>query len=244
MIAVLVILLFIMLLVIIVVMASRTRKYVVYAHYDADAIIKDYVKMMIDTYEQLGYDVIFVSNNPRTDVSGLGVSVAITRENTGYDFGAWTSVIDYFKDGTEVIFTNDSYYGPLDGIDKFRSVLRRDRAEMTGLTESEQLGTYHLQSYFLRVEGSALPTFIEFLRQIPSDLTFRQTIEQCELACTKYMKDHGITTTSIFTSRDRTKNPYLDDWEWLRSQGYPFLKRRYAGSTEGLLGSYDPSLIA
>ena len=84
-----------------------------------------------------------------------------TRQNEGYDFGAWAHVArDVNLARTRSLsLINDSVIGPLNEA-SFSTVFYRIRAssaQLIGLTDSFEI-THHLQSYFLVAKAEGVAT--------------------------------------------------------------------------------------
>lgn len=97
------------------------KRAVVFAHYDKDCLIDDYVVYYIKALKEAGCDVVFVSCKELTQVelnklNGLIIN-AITEKHDEYDFGSYKRGFLYLKpflsNYDELIFANDSCYGPL-----------------------------------------------------------------------------------------------------------------------------------
>lgn len=121
---------------------------------------------LLNSLNDAGFCVVIVDTSeviPDEDAQILASmsSLYLRRQNLGWDFGSWLSVLQIFPDlesiAGRVLLLNDSNFGPnkplSDVTDK--PWLLGDQPDVWGITDSLQHGP-HLQSYFLMLEKSAL----------------------------------------------------------------------------------------
>ena len=73
---------------------QETRKHAVYVHFDPKGAIAEYVYRQVDSLNELGYSVTFVTSGPELVPSHRQRMLQMSREvlqrrNAGYDFGAY-----------------------------------------------------------------------------------------------------------------------------------------------------------
>ncbi len=173
----------------------------VYAHFDRQERIDPYVVHMLRAYQAIGCATVFVTTCEGLAASELAkvrphVARSIVRRNLGHDFGSHAVALHSVGDlapYAQVVLTNDSIYGPLHDLQAMFSGMANRPLDIWGAVDSWELG-YHLQSYFLVFNSSALrhsffPTFwrhFSFLRE-------RQVIiDEFELGLSRRTRAAGL----------------------------------------------------
>ncbi|MFN9148402.1 MAG: rhamnan synthesis F family protein [Hyphomonadaceae bacterium] len=127
----------------------------IFAHFDKDGLVDPYVIHALTVYRQYFSLVVFVtvSDLSESEVDKLKFLAdrVIQRENYGYDFGSWRvgfEGVDHPELFSEIIFANDSCYGPLSDFESFLRKSEDLNAAVWGATLSHQF-VPHVQSYFM-----------------------------------------------------------------------------------------------
>ncbi len=137
----------------------------VFAHYDKDNMIDDYIYFYLNELLSVVEKLIFVtvsdiSNKDVEKLESLNISV-IKRENIGYDFYS-------YKEGMErlslcrydnLIICNDSTFGPITSLKSIFNNMQDIECDFWGITDSELIA-YHLQSYFLVFKKKILHSLV------------------------------------------------------------------------------------
>src|SRR5258706_10297074 len=95
------------------------KRIALFAHFDADAVVRPYVLYLLKELRTVADDIFFVSTSPlaakELDKVRLHCSRASTKENVGYDFGMWSEAMKHvdFDACDELILSNSSVFGPL-----------------------------------------------------------------------------------------------------------------------------------
>lgn len=84
------------------------RTVVLYTFHQLNAQVAYFLKYGINEHNKY----VFIINNPNLEFTFPNVDI-IKRENKGYDFGAWSDVIENYLDYEYFIFLNSSIVGPL-----------------------------------------------------------------------------------------------------------------------------------
>ena len=134
------------------------RRLVLFAHFDPQDEVDDYVRFYLEKLHDLGSTIVFVSGSPNLKPESADkirpfCAGIFTRRTLSLDFGswhlAWQQVLARgwrLEDFTQLILANDSVYGPLFPLSEmFESFTG---ADMYGMTESNESAN-HLQSYLL-----------------------------------------------------------------------------------------------
>ncbi len=116
----------------------------IFAHFDRDDLVDEYVFYYLEGLKKAGCSVIFVSTSAINEEYVARLSricdQTMLRENVGYDFGSWQAGLRAVPD--------ISVYGPLYPLEEmFRSMEGVD-CDFWGATDSQGMA-YHLQSYFV-----------------------------------------------------------------------------------------------
>ena len=183
----------------------------VFAHYDRDGWVDDYVVHYLAKLNDLDCEVVFVSNAP--DIGSAGIarirdycSRIILRENMGYDFGAWRDGLASCGDLSrydKVIFANDSVYGPLHDLGPIFRTMARGGAMVWGITDSLRYGR-HLQSYFLVFDRAVVlsDAFQGFWRALPDYRLKHVVIILCEVGLSRTLRRAGFALAAYCDYRD------------------------------------------
>jgi Rhamnan synthesis protein F len=139
-------------------------KIVLFMHYDGRGLVRRQLLDYVRDLKENGRSVVFVSNAGQLQASAMSslreICVAvILQRNIGYDFCAWRDALEFLglprRDTEEVIFANDSVFGPLAPLGDILRRINYNKADIWGLTEGWQF-RYHLQSFFLAFGRAAL----------------------------------------------------------------------------------------
>jgi hypothetical protein len=187
---------------------NLSPKIVLFMHFDRTgrvrAQIQDYMRQLRDS----GRSVVFITNAgfltpPTMEALKTICAGIIIRKNQGYDFGAWCDGVEHLdlpRPGTEeIIFANDSVFGPLTPLAPMLERIDYARADIWGLTESWQY-RYHLQSFFFAfgptaLKSPAFPKFWRGIKPVPSKLFI---IRQYEIGITQQMIRAGLTCAALW----------------------------------------------
>ncbi len=181
---------------------------VLFMHFDGRGLVRPQLLDYIREFKDNGRDVVFITNAGKLQphsfeaLKGLCVQVLI-RRNIGYDFGAWADTLDRLglprADTEEVIFANDSMFGPLLPLGDVLRRLDYGKADIWGLTESWQL-RYHLQSFFVAFGPRALRherfrRFWDSVRPVPMKSYIVKTYE---IGLTQAMLAGGLSCRALW----------------------------------------------
>ena len=170
------------------------KRAAVFAHYDIDNIIDDYVIYYLKELKEIADELVFVScnelsENEKSKLDGIADFV-IAEKHDEYDFGSYKRGFVYLtsrlNDFDELIFANDSCYGPLYSLRQIFEEMEKDsRCDFWGITKNRfgaiknKNSKYvsairpHIQSYFLLTginNGSGIHQAIIILLQHLQDL--------------------------------------------------------------------------
>lgn len=222
-----------------------------FAHFDRDGLIDDYVVQYLQALDDLGCETVFVSTADGL-VDGEVEKIRpycvryIVRQNSGYDFASWRTGLETVGDISRferLIVANDSVYGPLQDLRAvFDEMVNRNTA-FWGITDSLRYGR-HLQSYFVVFERPVLQStiFRDFWRKLPDYRHKHVVIIQCEVGLSRALAAAGFNFAAYCpfdAIRDSLRkgagglgarlrgtrvSPTHKAWRALMRAGCPFLK--------------------
>jgi lipopolysaccharide biosynthesis protein len=215
------------------------RDFCLFAHYDPDGKVDDYVLRYLKHIKELNFSIVFVSTArlPAAAVERLRAECfdVVLRDNIGLDFGSWAA--GFAKHGAAIdgrlLLANDSVYGPIGSLSAAIGRLTSGPADFYGFVESIEIAP-HLQSWFLLFEPSVVrdPAFTAILSRSYSAMSKQQIIVQGEVDLTRRLVDAGLRYNALYRStqaslieRSLLGNPSHFLWrELLFDEGIPFLK--------------------
>jgi lipopolysaccharide biosynthesis protein len=179
------------------------RRLVLFAHYDPQDEVDDYVRFYLEKLHLLGWTIIFVSGSPNLRPDSAAkiapfCSGMYTRRTLSLDFGSWHLGWQQMKRRgwqlaafDRLLLANDSVYGPLFDLTEMFSQFAG--ADMYGVTENRELSP-HLQSYFLLWDlNGKTRTFIEdFWQEFRYVVRKKELIKRCEIGISQQARKCGL----------------------------------------------------
>jgi lipopolysaccharide biosynthesis protein len=215
------------------------RNVCLFAHFDRDDRVDDYVLRYLKAIKELRFSIIFIStaNLPSIELERLRpcCDEVILRQNTGLDFGSWSEGFARYGDkiSGRLLLANDSVYGPIGNLAAAFERLTAEAADFYGFVESIEPRT-HLQSWFLLFEPSVVrhAAFEAVLRQPFSAMAKSEIIAKGELGLTRRLRYAGFKYNALYSTRRAglaahylPANPTQFLWrELLVQEKIPFLK--------------------
>jgi len=206
----------------------------IFAHYDPDDIVDDYVLRYIRCIGECGFPVVVVSTAKLSqkwiELLSRDCVEVIVRDNIGYDFGSWSTGLARYKNNFcgNLLLANDSVYGPIGSLYNALATLTSRTADFYGMVESRE-HQLHLQSWFLlfRPHVWKHEAFISLFSQPPSQFSKQEIILKYEIAATQRLRQAGFRADSLYSAEFRkiAANPTHFFWRKLiEKQGIPFIK--------------------
>ena len=166
----------------------------IFAHYDQDFLIDDYVVEYVKALAQLDIDIYFVTAVADPDqlakIAPFVIKIFI-KNDAGRDFGSWYLAlqnlgIDHFNSYEYLFLVNDSVYFPISDPKIMLDAMETRKFNLWGITNSRGDGIYHIQSYFVAYDRAARSVLLEkflldyerflFLTKWGQILTFEFTV--------------------------------------------------------------------
>jgi lipopolysaccharide biosynthesis protein len=209
-----------------------------FAHFDQDDKLDDYVLWYLRKINELNFSIVFTSTarlgEPDVERLRSYCCDVILRENTGLDFGSWSA--GFAKHGSAIdgrlLLANDSVYGPIGSLAGTVNRLTGKPADFYGLVESVEIAP-HLQSWFLLFEPWVVKSaeFKAILAQPFSAMTKREIIRFGEVDLSRRLTRAGFRYEALhrydgtgIPRRHEANHMLVFSRELLLAQGVPFLK--------------------
>jgi lipopolysaccharide biosynthesis protein len=182
---------------------AGSKRLVLFAHYDAQDEVDEYVRFYLEKLNELGSAIIFVSGSPNLKEEAAARIASLcagiyTCKSLSLDFGSWNLAWQQMRkkgwnlgEFDQCVFANDSVYGPLFDLSEMFSQFVG--ADMYGVTESLEYAP-HLQSYFL--VWDVHPATQRFIEKFWRDFRYLddkdQLIEHYELGISARAREFGL----------------------------------------------------
>ncbi len=246
--------------------AVSGRQVCLFATYDRDGIVDDYVLYYLSKIQAAGMLCVLVTTRPFASKSELKkaapfCTAIIERENIGLDFGSWRTALLIYPElynCQTLIFANDSVYGPMRDLGEVTQKMLDSPCDFWGITESFEVYP-HYQSYFLGFKRSVLdsPAFMRFQQRIALLADKRKIIGGYEVGLVAALRRGGLWGQVLVPGHcvaGPQLNPTLHRWRETLAAGSPFLKvqllrenphQQQLSDWPAVVASYgyDPALI-
>lgn len=174
---------------------------IVFAHFDKNNLIQDYVVYYVAQLRKIAQQLIFVSTSAlsTTEQSKIFhlVDQLICRENKGYDFHSYKTGIESVKNleqYEQLVLCNDSCFGPFFPLDEIFNDMSQIDCSFWGMT-STKLIAQHVQSYFLvfnpLVHQSEI--FKNFWQTLAFFTSRKEIVEKYEIKLSQILIQHGLS---------------------------------------------------
>ncbi|AOX20692.1 rhamnan synthesis F family protein [Kozakia baliensis] len=214
-----------------------------FAHYDPAGKIAPHTRHYLRQIAQCGFTIhIAVSGHPTFETDALealheGLEDLplhfYPRVNNGLDFGAWQFLLHRgcAETAQEILFTNDSVFGPLAPLPPLMDDMRRQNYDVWGMVQSHAV-TPHLQSWFVVMTAEALahPAIQRVLNQPFSDMSKPEIILHGELGMGLALAATKLKVGASWRNERRIDkllglNPMHLEWRGVIASGRaPFIK--------------------
>ncbi len=222
------------------------KRAVIFAHYDKDAIIDDYVIYYLKELNKITDTIVFVSccelsDNEIEKVKTITPDI-IAKFHDEYDFGSYKRGFLYLKEKLdefdELIFANDSCYGPLYPLKNVFDKMEDQNCDFWGITKN-RLGIIkkhngynfikreHLQSYFLVFKQNIFMSeiFQNFISSIKHYDNKNDIIINYEIGLTELLHAKGFSSSYYIKAFNQFSNTLIYFWRPLiRFFHMPFIK--------------------
>jgi len=224
---------------------NNNKSCVIYAHYDTNNIIADYVISSIKALIHIGYDIIFYTasekiNNINLDILPFKINY-FSNQNVGTDWKIWLDGLTNIKKNNInydwILLLNDSILMPINGIENLKNTIdtMRINSDFWGHWDSIEL-RWHIIGTPIEFKYNLIEDIIEFisntLESCKKDFDY---IDKMETYLAQYLVDKGYTHNVVIKHTDiisanlyscPSHNPYLIN-QWINNKSAFAIKWKY-----------------
>jgi len=214
----------------------------VFAHYDKDNKIQDYVLFYLKELQKYFDKIIFVSdgNLTRQELEKIeNISdKSIIGKHYEYDFGSYKrGFLELLKNYEiekfdEIAFINDSCYGPLFDLSHVFNKMDKQNFDFWGLTAghtpSQGINSKHIQSYFVILRKNVFKSdaFFNFIRSVKKEENKMDVVKNYEYGLTSILEGAGFCWDAYSDISKILCDSYLYHYkEMIIAESFPLLKR-------------------
>lgn len=217
----------------------------IYAHCDRKNIIDDYVLFALSELKKVCEEIIFVSCSELAEEELKKLDChKIVENHKEYDFGSYKRGFLYAKKHKmldkckELVFLNDSCYGPFKPLDKIFETMEKNPCDFWGLTKNKYAFKIvknrtkdcyipHIQSYFFVLRPSVFDSkaFQDFISSVKEEDCKNSVIEKYEIGLTSELEAKGFVSDYAIKDFYKYNNPTIYKWRKLYEKSdFPFIK--------------------
>jgi rhamnosyltransferase len=223
------------------------RRLVVYVVWDRRGGVDDYIPYALEGMREEAAHILVVVNGElsaegRAKLEPVADDILV-RSNAGFDIWAHKAALDHLgqaiADYDEVIFTNDTWFGPVRPSAPVLQRMAARPAHFWGMTDHAReepnpftgkgVLDYHLQSFWIAVRRSMFlsEAWRDYWRDLPEMPSYFDAVLKHEAVFTHYFATRGFAHDVAFPSADYpTDHPALFNADLLLADGCPLIKRR------------------
>ena len=227
------------------------KRVAIFAHYDKNNIIQDYVLYYLQELHKLVDNIIFVSDSNLSDKELEKIkkdTICTLAEPHGeYDFGSYKRgfnkalELGILDNCEELIFANDSCYAPLLPFEELFNRMSTQPIDFWGVTmnthgielqdnQIKQCMTEHIQSYFIAFKRQIFQSqiFSDFINSIKKLNSKPEIIINYEIGLSKKLTEAGykFDVYSTISKKKSVPNAVLSNaLQIIKTEKTPFLKR-------------------
>jgi rhamnosyltransferase len=176
--------------------AKLKNRVCLFSHFDKNNRIEEYVIFYLKALQENDCAIFFITTSQNIDQKYIDlikpyiVSVLV-RPNCGLDFGSFCTGMKKVREYPhfqQLIFANDSVYGPISPLKNVFDAMKAKKADVFGITDSWQVA-YHLQSYFLIFNRTVFTgsVFTEFFNNFKFSYNKHLIISEYEVGLSKLL---------------------------------------------------------
>lgn len=229
------------------------RRIAIFASYNKNSCVDDYVVYYLRELQKVADKILFFADNELRDEEAGKITDLVyyhcCQHHGCYDFGSYKRGYEYAKhnglldDADELIFCNDSCYGPVFPFEQVFCTMEKKSCDYWGLTESHEYKD-HIQSFFLVFKKNVFEseTFHDYVNAFEGEDNVLDIIFNYELTIVERLSQGGFKYATLITTEELSKesrqlvvNPVFLPVSAI-NLGMPLIKRK-----DFLLG-YEESL--
>ena len=240
---------------------KKPGRVAIFAMFNAHGIIPQATLYYLKELKKVVNNIVLIGDHPilATEVKKIKdiVSHCLFVRHNEYDFGSykrgfmWAKSNGLLDNCTELVFCNDSCYGPVYPFNEMFDTMATKPIDFWGVCANIDFG-YHLQSYFLvfRTNVFNSDAFINFVSSIKHQENVHGVIIQYEVTFTRALQDAGFSCDSYIPyDITRTEQPYKTNSNlttfpiWLMNNRCPLVKVKALNKTnsnfEGIYKTFN-----
>lgn len=222
------------------------KRVAIFASYSNNGLIAEYVLYYLRGLKKVAEEIVFIADNnvaPGEEEKLKGLVTYCKCERHGcYDFGSyrrgfeWAEENGMLDDADELIFCNDSCYGPICPFENVFAEMAKKECDFWGMAKSHEMRT-HLQSYFLVFKKNVFSSqcFKDYVHSFVKQDDFWGYVKNYETDFAGHLSEAGFTFASYLDSskyeglnNGNPINPTIFPLTTLRD-GMPLIKRKIFG---------------
>lgn len=176
---------------------------VVFAHFDQNNIIQDYVIYYLKKLKNIARTIVFVSDCKLPENEILKIEAitdkVIAKPHHEYDFGSYKLGFKYLCNSNlltnidELLFVNDSCIGPLCDFEDIWDIMSKKECDFWGISKNTFNSTEHVQSFFLAFKKNVFCSeiFKKFIFDIERQKAKSDIILKYEIGLSKLLLENG-----------------------------------------------------
>lgn len=211
------------------------NRVMIFAYWDKDGVIDDYVLHYLKKAKSVADKIIFSADCDIKPEELPKLENIVTHTINGrhgeYDFGSYKRGYLYakengfFDNADELIFCNDSCFGPFYDFENYFNKIDRTKCDYWGMNFNKQFDN-HLGSYFIVFGKNVFlsDVFSDFINNIKHQENKQDVVMEYEIVITEYLHKHGFNYDYCykFPGSFRIYNTIFKEIE---KRQYPFFKK-------------------
>lgn len=180
------------------------RRACVFAHYDQDKIVDEYVYYYLEELLTVVQKLVFVTvsdigSEHIERLKKLNIEVR-KRQNIGYDFYSYKVGIENMKldEYDELVLCNDSVFGPFYALTNVFDNMNQKKCDFWGITGSRRY-SLHVQSYFMCFRKNIVQAeiFKKFWQNLGVIEDKKKLIKRYEVGLSQLLYEHGFESKNF-----------------------------------------------
>lgn len=222
------------------------KRVAIFASYSKDGIIPKYVLYYLQGLKMVAEEIVFVADNELLPGEQEKLKDLVRYSKCGrhgcYDFGSyrigfeWAEKNGVLNDADELIFCNDSCYGPIFPFQETFTKMNERECDFWGMVASREV-KLHLQSNFLVFKKKVFTSqvFKDFVHSFEKQNEFWDYVVKYETRFAEYLTEAGYKFSYLVDYTEYEKrcggnpiNPTFFPLSMLK-EGLPLIKRKMFG---------------
>lgn len=241
---------------------NKPIRYAVFAGYNENGIIKDYVITYLKGLDEVTDGIVYIADSPLNDgelnkLKDINILYTKHSRHEEYDWGSykrgynWLKENKYLEKADELIFANDSCYAPLTSFKPmFKTMDNKKELSFWGNTIST-FSNKHIQSYFIVFRKNVInsQTFNNFINSITKQEKHIDYIYKYEISLTPILRSNSFYYSSytpdvnLEVSNIHKQNPCIYPLTYMKKYKNQFIKRKIFTQTPSKIEDSKSELI-